>query len=201
MTEPRSRKRKPAGPPGVAPTSRAADAGPDAGSDADALAFRAAVRDVRPLRASPKVTAPPRAGKRRVAARAPAHAEIDLPGPLAAADVRPEEALSFQRAGVRDQVLRRLRRGLMPIEAELDLHGHDQARARELLAGFIASARSRGHRCLRVIHGKGLRSGGRGAVLKSAVNTWLRHHYDVLAFTSAKGIDGGTGAVYVLLRA
>jgi DNA-nicking Smr family endonuclease len=46
-----------------------------------------------------------------------------------------------------------------------------------------------------------MRSGSRGAVLKSAVNTWLRHHYDVLAFTSAKGIDGGTGAVYVLLRA
>jgi DNA-nicking Smr family endonuclease len=190
MTKPRPLKRKPAGTPNDIAGA----------SDADALAFRAAVRDVRPLRASPKVTAPPPVRKRR-AARPASPPDVELPGPLVAADVLPEESLSFHRSGVRDQVLRRLRRGLLPIEAELDLHGHDQARARELLAEFLSAARARGNRCLRVIHGKGLRSGSRGAMLKSAVNTWLRHHYDVLAFTSAKGIDGGTGAVYVLLRA
>jgi DNA-nicking Smr family endonuclease len=193
MTKTRNPKPQPAG--------TASDAG--SASDADALAFRAAVGDVRPLRVSPKVAPPPRppARKRRAPARASIDAEIDLPAPLLAADVAPDETLSFHRAGVREQVLRRLRRGLMPIEAELDLHGYNQARARELLAEFLRLARARGNRCLRIIHGKGMRSGGRGAVLKSAVNTWLRHHYDVLAFTSAKGIDGGTGAVYVLLRA
>jgi DNA-nicking Smr family endonuclease len=51
-----------------------------------------------------------------------------------------------------------------------------------------------------VVHGKGYRSGARGPILKSAVSLWLRRHMDVLAFTSAKAIDGGTGAVYVLLR-
>jgi DNA-nicking Smr family endonuclease len=54
---------------------------------------------------------------------------------------------------------------------------------------------------VRIIHGKGYRSGARGPVLKNAVNLWLRRHLDVMAFASARAIDGGTGAVYVLLRA
>jgi DNA-nicking Smr family endonuclease len=54
---------------------------------------------------------------------------------------------------------------------------------------------------VRIIHGKGYRSGARGPVLKTAVNLWLRHHHDVIAFVSARTIDGGTGALYVLLRA
>jgi DNA-nicking Smr family endonuclease len=54
---------------------------------------------------------------------------------------------------------------------------------------------------VRIIHGKGYRSGARGPVLKTAVDSWLRRHTDVMAFTSARPIDGGTGAVYVLLRA
>jgi len=110
-------------------------------------------------------------------------------------------ALSFHRAGVRIQVMRRLRRGLYPIQDELDLHGQNQAEARNRLADFIARSRDSGRRCVRIIHGKGSRSGGRGPVLKTAVNLWLRRHMDVMAFTSARAIDGGTGAVYVLLRA
>ena len=102
---------------------------------------------------------------------------------------------------MRDQELRRLRRGLFPIADELDLHGLDQAAARSYLAGFIEASRLAGYRCVRVIHGKGYRSGARGPVLKIAVNAWLRRHLDVMAFTSARTIDGGTGAVYVLLRA
>ena len=53
---------------------------------------------------------------------------------------------------------------------------------------------------MRIIHGKGYRSGARGPVLKVAVDLWLRRHLDVMAFTSARALDGGTGAVYVLLR-
>ena len=53
---------------------------------------------------------------------------------------------------------------------------------------------------MRIVHGKGYRSGARGPVLKIAVNAWLKRHADVMAFTSARAIDGGTGAVYVLLR-
>jgi DNA-nicking Smr family endonuclease len=93
------------------------------------------------------------------------------------------------------------RRGLIPSEDELDLHGLTQMEARDQLADFIAHSRDAGRRCVRVVHGKGYRSGARGPILKTAVNLWLRRHLDVVAFTSAKAIDGGTGAVYVLLRA
>ena len=109
--------------------------------------------------------------------------------------------LSFRRPGVRTQVLRRLRRGLYPIDDELDLHGMSQSAARSSLAEFLEANRDAGHRCVRIIHGKGYRSGARGPILKIAVNSWLRQHSDVIAFTSARSIDGGTGAVYVLLRA
>lgn len=112
-----------------------------------------------------------------------------------------DESLVFRRPGVRDQVLRRLKRGRYRIEDELDLHGLNLAAARDLVAEFIASNRANGRRCVRIIHGKGYRSGTRGPVLKSAVNDWLRRHPDVIAFASARPLDGGTGAVYALLHA
>jgi DNA-nicking Smr family endonuclease len=108
--------------------------------------------------------------------------------------------ISFQRAGVRTQVVRRLRRGLYPVDDALDLHGLSQSEARAQLAEFLARSREGGLRCVRIIHGKGYRSGARGPVLKTAVNLWLRRHADVMAFVSARAIDGGAGAVYVLLR-
>jgi len=197
---------------------RPTDTPADAPLTDEALTFRAAVRDVKPL----AHTAPalglekPRARPRRrpvssaaatsefvatlplIADGAPLHASIaDVPESKADAAA----ALSFRRPGVRTQVLRRLRRGLFPIEDELDLHGLTQTRARDNLAEFIAHNRNAGHRCVRIIHGKGYRSGARGPILKIAVNLWLRHLGDVMAFTSARPIDGGTGAVYVLLRA
>ncbi len=112
-----------------------------------------------------------------------------------------EGALSFHRAGVRPQVIRRLRRGLIPTEDELDLHGLSQSAARDSLAEFLVRSRDAGCRCVRIVHGKGYRSGARGPVLKTAVNLWLRRHRDVIAFVSARPMDGGTGAVYVLLHA
>jgi len=121
--------------------------------------------------------------------------------PLVDAHVDAAAALSYRSNGVRDTVLRRLRRGLYPVEDQLDLHGLTQAQARALLADFLDGARAGGLHCVRIVHGKGMRSGSRGAVLKSAVDTWLRRHPDVAAFVSARPIDGGTGAVYVLLRA
>jgi DNA-nicking Smr family endonuclease len=150
-------------------------------------------------------TAPPpgirRKPRRRAAMpdaedRAP---RFDLP--LEAATVDVEEVLAFRRPGVRDQVLRRLKRGQYRIEDEVDLHGLNQAAARDLLADFIEASRAHGLRCVRIIHGKGYRSGARGPVLKSAVNEWLRRHPDVVAFASARPLDGGTGAVYALLHA
>ena len=177
---------------------------------ADAEAFRAAVRDVTPLAQMPAaaaVTKPkPRGRLRKPAASMTENLDETMPligieGASAADAVTVDGILSFQRAGVRIQVMRRLRRGLYPIDDELDLHGLTQSAARNQLADFIVRSRDGGLRCVRIIHGKGYRSGARGPVLKTAVNLWLRRHMDVMAFVSARAIDGGTGAMYVLLRA
>jgi DNA-nicking Smr family endonuclease len=171
----------------------------------DADTFRAAVRDVTPLAHTPPAAGlakpKPRARLRKAAATATENLDEAMPLVGSQDAVTGDEALSFQRGGVRTQVMRRLRRGLYPIEDELDLHGLSQTAARDLLADFLARSRDGGCRCVRIIHGKGYRSGARGPVLKTAVNLWLRRHMDVMAFVSARAIDGGAGAVYVLLRA
>jgi DNA-nicking Smr family endonuclease len=192
---------------------RITELGGEQNVSADASVFRAAVRDVKPLVqvAPPKGLAKhaPRGRLRRTATAATEN--LDDLMPLIATPSGDEAAsrenaaagsavLSFHRAGVRVQVMRRLRRGLYPTEDELDLHGLTQTAARDSLADFIARSRDSGRRCVRIIHGKGYRSAARGAVLKTAVDLWLRRHTDVMAFTSARAIDGGTGAVYVLLR-
>ncbi|MEP6548645.1 MAG: Smr/MutS family protein [Gammaproteobacteria bacterium] len=179
----------------------------------DANAFRAAVRDVRPLLQTPQPSGLAKPKSRALARNAtpPAMHDLDETMPLVgglpadegtalAGAVTGDGPLSFQRSGVRIQVMRRLRRGLFPIEDELDLHGLNQSAARDRLADFIARNRDAGCRCVRIIHGKGYRSGARGPVLKAAVNLWLRRHTDVMAFVSARPIDGGAGAMYVLLR-
>jgi DNA-nicking Smr family endonuclease len=86
------------------------------------------------------------------------------------------------------------------VAAELDLHGLTGAQGAAQLAEFLRSAQARGLQCVRIIHGKGLRSGQRGPVLKNTVNTLLRRAGPVLAFTSARPNAGGTGATLVLLR-
>jgi DNA-nicking Smr family endonuclease len=183
---------------GASPMTKRRDSEADAATDSEA--FRAAMRDVKRLAAAPaRPIAPPRK-RRRVPPSAPPP-DLNAEMPLVAADVGGEELLVHRKPGVRDQTLRRLRRGLVPVEGELDLHGMSQAAARELLAEFLAAGSAQGQRCVRIIHGKGLRSGSRGAVLKSAVNAWLRRHSEVMAFVSARPIDGGAGAVYALLRA
>jgi DNA-nicking Smr family endonuclease len=176
----------------------------------DVEAFRAAVADVKPLEHTPRADAghkPKPRTRRRLPAAALEDLDESMPliavaedGSPASSPVAGDSVLKFQRAGVRIQEMRKLRRGLFPAQDELDLHGFTQSAARDQLADFIVASRDAGYRCVRVIHGKGFRSGSRGAVLKTAVDLWLRRHMDVLAFASAKAIDGGTGALYVLLR-
>jgi len=127
------------------------------------------------------------------------HGLPDLPGEPA---IGPGDVLHYAAPGVRRSELRRLRRGQIGCQGELDLHGHDVERARAALAAFLAEARERRLRCVRVIHGKGLSRGGAGggAVLKSHLDRWLRLRPEVAAFCSARPAEGGTGALYVLLR-
>ncbi len=173
------------------------------GDDDEAEEFRKAMRDVRPL-AAPKRAAPPRRRPppRARFARAEREAVLreSLGPPDPQLDIQAGDSLHFRRQGVPETVLRRLRRGDYRIESEIDLHGLTEAEARAQLREFLLEACTRRLRCLRVVHGKGLRSGARGPVLKAAVNAMLRRADPVLAFTSAAMRDGGTGATLVLLR-
>jgi DNA-nicking Smr family endonuclease len=109
-------------------------------------------------------------------------------------------SLFFARPGIDRRVLKRLRRGQYSIEAECDLHGLTVADARRVVSEFFGECAEFEVRCARIIHGKGLRSGRDGPVLKREVAGWLSRRSDVAAFCSARPADGGTGAVCVLLR-
>ena len=115
-------------------------------------------------------------------------------------DIETGDELLFQRGGIQNHVMRKLRRGQFSIEAELDLHRRTSVEARDLLGQFLKSVSRQGCRCVRIIHGKGLGSEGNVPVLKNKINHWLRQKDEVLAFCSAMPRDGGTGAVYVLIK-
>ncbi len=110
-----------------------------------------------------------------------------------------DEGLSFRRRHIGQDVVRRLRRGQWTIQAQIDLHGLRRDEARESLQAFLRLSRRLGHRCVRVVHGKGLGSPGKAPVLKSRVRAWLIQSRSVLAFVQARASQGGHGAVIVLL--
>jgi DNA-nicking Smr family endonuclease len=170
----------------------------------DAHLFREAVKDVLPLRDRGRVVHPvPRPqplpqqrmqDDRRVLEDSLSdHAGAD-------AGLESGDVLSFLRDGLSPQVLRRLRAGFWSVQQELDLHGARSDEARALLVAFLEEAGQRGHRCVRVIHGKGRRSAQGEPVLKRRVAGWLAQRGDVLAYCEARPADGGGGAVVVLLR-
>jgi DNA-nicking Smr family endonuclease len=110
------------------------------------------------------------------------------------------EELCYLRNGVGAQVLRNLRRAHCVIQDELDLHGLTVEEARGMLVGFLNHCIRRGLRCVRIIHGKGLRSKNREPVLKRKVAGWLMQREEILAYCQARQADGGSGAVVVLLK-
>jgi len=110
------------------------------------------------------------------------------------------EELVFVRPGVPTAALRKLRRGGWAIQGELDLHGHTGDEARVSLATFLNRCNLEDRRCVRIIHGKGYGSKNRLPVLKNKVRHWLMQREDVLAFCQARTVDGGAGAVIVLLK-
>ena len=114
--------------------------------------------------------------------------------------VESDEALSFCRSGIQKSVFKKLRTGKYAVEAELDLHGSFAKEARDMVSRFISESQARSLRCVRIIHGKGLSSPNKMPVLKNKTNQWLQQIDAVLAFSSALPADGGTGAVYVLLK-
>jgi DNA-nicking Smr family endonuclease len=108
-----------------------------------------------------------------------------------------------RRIDVPMSAVRKLRRGLLPIDARLDLHGMSVAEARGELESFLRSTRARGERCVLVIHGKGEHSPGGMGVLRGEISAWLSQgpaSVNVASFATARASDGGEGAIYVLLR-
>jgi DNA-nicking Smr family endonuclease len=171
-------------------------------STEDDIAFAKAMRDVKPLKSTeraPTRGAPPAPRAYRSRAARAAMLRESLAGENGVSEELGEE-LAFRRTNVTESTFRQLRRGRFALEAEIDLHGMTAVQAKNALKEFIAESVARGLGCVRVVHGKGLRSGTHGPVLKGLVPTWLARFDDVLAFVTARLPDGGSGALYVLLR-
>jgi DNA-nicking Smr family endonuclease len=164
---------------------------------ADAELFRRAVADATPLPARNEVKhGKPRPQPRK---RPQHHTEHDLSDYLPYTH-EPGQPLKFNRPGVQQHVVRGLRRRGASVHAELDLHGFTIAAARRELVSFLNACARSGLRCVRIVHGKGLRSATGEGVLKGMVASWLAQRPDVLAFHEAAAAEGGSGAVVVLLR-
>jgi len=110
------------------------------------------------------------------------------------------DEILYLKTGQPDRLLKQLRRGHFSVRAEIDLHQMTVAVAREAIKDFLAEAKAHDELCVRIVHGKGLRSDARGPVVKRMTEQLLRRRDDVLAFASALPVQGGTGAVLVLLR-
>jgi len=169
--------------------------------DPDATVFQEAMRGVKPIaaraRVPPAKRKPPAKARFTAADRAMVLVESLQGAPGEIGDTGDE--ISFRRVGVQDGVMRKLKRGEYRVEEICDLHGLRADEAKAAVREFLAEALAHKLRCVRIIHGKGMNSGPRGPVIKMAVNMILRKTAPVLAFTSARRVDGGTGAINVLL--
>lgn len=165
--------------------------------DDDRDLFEEAMEGVRPL--DGRREAPPRA---RPARRRVREASVHPPRPARFVVEEAGERIEGRLPGFDRREVARLRRGEIPAELSVDLHGFPEAEARGALRDTLRRARGAGLRAVRVVHGRGLRSAA-GPVLKSALPRWLAEPplgSWVLAFASAPPEQGGTGATLVLLR-
>ncbi|WP_409526259.1 Smr/MutS family protein [Nitrincola sp. MINF-07-Sa-05] len=182
---------------------------PEVPSNNEDIDFAKAVGDVKPIqhdradltrhRSRKELNRDPSLNYRREAAAVEPERFIDGLSSEAAEIVESEDDLLFAVPGVQLRQLKRLRKGHIPWEQGLDLHGYSVEEARDQISRFIRSARRDNARCVLIVHGKAYSQPGQPARLKSSVNDWLRQLPGVLAFSSAQPKDGGTGAVYVLL--
>jgi DNA-nicking Smr family endonuclease len=171
--------------------------------------FARAMEGVAPLPRGPARVGGPRpapAPRRPVSEEAEALAVLsDLVDGTTAFDVSDtREYVEGAIVGLDPRVLRRLRRGDFAVQGpHLDLHRMTADEARPAVDAFLAKAVSAGYRCVLIVHGRGLNSKDHTPVLKEKLKSWLargRAARIVLAFTTARPVDGGAGALYVLLR-
>ena len=175
--------------------------------DDEAAQFLAAVGQVQPLaegtrRVEPekKSALPPRMDEdAEVLAQLAELVAGDAPFDLSDSD----EFVEGHLPSLDPQLLRKLRAGEIALQGHVDLHGLTRDEAKRALERFLLESRHAGKRCVLVVHGRGLHSKDQIPVLKTSVQLWLtrgRIARWVLAFSTARPHDGGSGAIYVLLR-
>jgi DNA-nicking Smr family endonuclease len=123
----------------------------------------------------------------------------DAPFDLADSD----EYIEGRVAGLDQSIVAKLRRGEFAVQGHLDLHGMTREEAKGAVNDYLRRSRQGGKRCVLLVHGRGTHSKDQLPVLKDALRTWLatnRFGRHVLAFATARPVDGGAGAIYVLLR-
>lgn len=165
----------------------------------DTNLFREMVSDVTPLKPDNRIKHKPVKNKIRVKHHHENHNAIkDIFSDVPVEDC--PDKLSFSRSGVQPSTLKKLRQGKLAIDSSIDLHGMTIDEARSYLLEFLGECEADSSRVILIVHGKGYSSPNAKPVIKPMVNRWLREVSSVLAFSSAIPADGGTGAVYVLLR-
>lgn len=167
-------------------------------ADDDTDLFRLAMKNVRPLAPPDKISLKSTQPEANTAYRR-SRAQL-TPSPLTPAislpKIRAEETLAYAQAGLQAKQYTRLKQGLIPIDATLDLHNYTIDEALAALSHFFDYALNAKLRCLNIIHGKGREE---QAHLKSAVLGFMNAQTHILAYHSAPARLGGTGAVLVLL--
>ncbi len=114
-----------------------------------------------------------------------------------------DEFIEGRVPGLDVGVVRRLGAGEFAVQGHIDLHGMTREEAKAAVDAFLKASRRAGKRCVLLVHGRGIHSKDQVPILKEALKSWLataRFGRHVLAFTTARPVDGGAGAVYVLLR-
>jgi DNA-nicking Smr family endonuclease len=178
-------------------------------SDEDKKEFEQAMKNVRPLDSHqsprPKIKKPikirPKTSQKEALPPAPAYYVHPNQDPYGQTPwVGAEDELEFNRSGLQQRAIQQLKRGQLPIERKVDLHGFTAEEALDLLHTTLDNCQHANQRLLLVIHGKGHYSQGNTPILKNVLNQWLRQSPMVLAFHSALPKHGGNGAMYVLIK-
>jgi len=164
--------------------------------------FKTAMREVQPLSHNQASINKPKPSARAIFTRQDEQQVLleAFESDVQESELESGDVIAYTRPGVQKRILKRLRKGDYKVERVCDLHGETVRSARELLLDFMHECEREQVHCVKIIHGKGKRSGHKGPVIKPKLNRWLRLWDSVIAFHSARSNDGGTGAVYVLLK-
>jgi DNA-nicking Smr family endonuclease len=114
-----------------------------------------------------------------------------------------DEYIEGSIKGFSPKLMRQLKRGQFPVQDYIDLHGMTRQEAETEVKEFLLESHQLGLRCVLIVHGRGLNSPASLPVLKEGLPLWLNRapvKKIVVAFATAKPYDGGTGAIYVLLK-